>query len=148
MIIELTSANLDKILPIGKAFAAEANYPGGFSLDALRVGWVPLLDMGLGTVFAIEDRGEVVAALGMAFLPDMFSGRATAIEQFWYVQPKYRHTRFGLDLFYAFEAAGKARNVKKLVLVHLAALTPAKLQAFYESRGYVLVEQTFWKELA
>jgi hypothetical protein len=147
MISELTVDTIDQLEDIGHAFTREANYPGGFSLAAFRAAWVPLLKLDLGKLLVYKNGEKIVAALGMAIVPDGFSGRCTALEQFWYVTPEGRKTRAGVELFYRFEKIGIARGAKKLVMVHLANLTPKRLQEFYEKRGYKLVEQTFWKEL-
>lgn len=147
MISELTVETLDRIIPIGEAFAAEANYPGGFNWTAFSSTWHQMLEFKLGRIFVVEEAGKVVAALGMATSFDPYSGDLTALEQFWFVLASHRKTRVGLDLFERFEQAGKEVGAKKLVMVHLAALTPKSLQSFYEHQGYRLAEQTFWKEI-
>ena len=98
-------------------------------------------------LFSEDESGRITAALGAAYVPDGFSGQPVALEQFWYVLPEFRKTRAGLNVFFAFENTARFRQVKRIVMVHLAALAPEKMQAFYESQGYRMVEQTFWKEL-
>jgi len=147
MITRLTEKTLSQIDEIGKSFAEEASYPGGWSWFSFSKMWVPLLVSQLGTIFVVEDAGKLVGALGAIFIPDPYSGQLTAMEQFWYVLPSHRKTRAGMDLFQAFQEEAKKRQVKKLVMVHLASLTPESLQKFYEANGFRLAEQTFWKEL-
>lgn len=147
MIAEIQANTLFKLLPLAEAFATEANYPGGFSPTAFKAGWTPLLASGVGRILAVEEKGEVVGALGMAFMPDMYSGVSTATELFWFVGKAHRKTSVGVDLFDEFERQGRIHRVGKLVMVHLEKLTPEKLKAFYESRGYVKVEETYWKLL-
>jgi len=145
--IELDSDSLHRIDEIGQAFAKEADYPGGWSFPSFLNLWSVLLDSGLGKIYAIESEGRLAGVLGAAFMPDPHSGWPTATEQFWYVLPEFRKTRWGLDLYFRFKAEAIERKSKKMVMVHLAALTPESLQKFYEKEGFRLAEQTFWKEL-
>lgn len=146
MIEELTVETVADMLEIGEAFTTECDYPR-FNLGAFTNFWTTVIGAKLGKILAVREGGKLVAALGMATTLDPNSGLLMALEQFWYVMPTHRKTRVGLDLFSAFEKAGKEMGAKRLVMVHLANLTPESLQAFYERHGYKLVEQTFWKEL-
>lgn len=146
MIEELTHENVTDMLQIGQAFTTECNYPP-FNLEAFSKFWRMVIDAELGKILAVRENGKLVAALGMAITHDPNSGMLMALEQFWYVMPTHRKTRVGLDLFAAFEKEGERCGAKRLVMVHLANLTPESLQKFYERKGYRLVEQTFWKEL-
>jgi len=147
MISHLPVNEIDRIEEIGHSFAQETKYPGGFHLEAFKATWLPTIQSGLGEILVYKDGEKIVGAFGMVVLPDTFSGHRVAAETFWYVLPSHRATRAGVELFYRFEALGKARGAKRLVMVHLANLTPQKLREFYEKNGYELVEQTFWKEL-
>lgn len=148
MIKSLAANEVHRMEEIGLAFASEAKYPGGFSLDQFMGVWVPTVAANRGDIIVNEDEsGRITAALGAAYVPDGFSGQPVALEQFWYVLPEFRKTRAGLNVFFAFENTARFRQVKRIVMVHLAALAPEKMQAFYESQGYRMVEQTFWKEL-
>lgn len=146
MIRSLALSEIVRIAVIGEEFVTEANYPEGFSLDRFCKVWAPLISTGTGEVLISETTdGELTGALGVAFIEDGFSGVPVAMENFWYVRKPFRNTRAGLNLFFGFEEAGRARKVKKYVMVHLVALGAEKLQAFYESQGYELMEQTFVK---
>jgi len=147
MIDELDLDTLPQIIPIGEAFAKEANYPGGWDWMAFAGMWAGLVTSDVGRIFISTDEGRLAGALGAVFMPDPYSGQMTAVEQFWYVLPAFRKTRVGMDLFLAFQQEAQKRQAKKMVMVHLAALTPESLQKFYEKEGFKLAEQTFWKEL-
>lgn len=146
MIEELTVETVDDMLPIGEAFTTECNYPP-FNMECFGNFWRAVIGQNVGKIFAVRENGQLVAALGMATTIDPNSGMLMALEQFWYVMPTHRKTHVGLDLFAAFEKEGERCGAKRLVMVHLANLTPESLQKFYERKGYRLVEQTFWKEL-
>jgi len=146
MIRPLQLHEIARISTIGDEFSAEADYPGGFSLDRFCKVWAPLIASDRGEVLIAEtNEGELAGAIGVAFIEDGFSGHPVAMESFWYVRKQFRSTRAGLNLFFGFENAGRARKVKKYVMVHLVALGAEKLHAFYESQGYKLTEQTFVK---
>ena len=148
MIERLTSTNLADITTLGKAFAAEADYPGGFEFSAFRALWSPLIDHGIGEILVMrDDSGEIQGAIGASYISDPFSGRPTAAEQFWYVMLEHRRSPLGVTLFEAFEDEAKSRGVEKIIMIHLEKLTPERLRVFLEKRGYAAVEQTFWKVL-
>lgn len=148
MIRTLELHEIARMEEIGHEFAAEAQYPGGFSLDAFCQVWAPVISSGLGQILVSEETdGSFSGALGMAFVSDGFSGHPVALENFWFVRKPFRATRAGLNLFFGFESAGHAHNVKKFVMVHLVGLGDEKLQKFYESQGYQLREKTFVKVL-
>lgn len=147
MITELNSATLYQMDEIGKSFAEEAQYPGGWSYPAFSKTWNLFLDAELGKIFVARENDGVVGALGAVFVPDPYSGQVTAVEQFWFVLPSHRKTRVGMELFQAFREEAQKRQAKKMVMVHLAALTPESLQKFYEKEGFRLAEQIFWKEI-
>lgn len=146
MIRPLELHEIARIAVVGEEFVAEASYPDPFSLDHFCKVWAPLISTGAGEILIAETGdGELSGAIGYAFVADGFSGRPVVMENFWYVRKEFRSTQAGLNLFFGFENAGRVRDVKKYVIVHLANLGADKLQAFYEKRGYKLTEQTFVK---
>jgi len=147
MIRALHFSELPRMKEIGESFAKEASYPGGFCLDHFVESWGTMLKFGLSEILVHEKDGRITSALGAAFIKDGFSGRPVAMESFWYVLPEFRSAGVGMPLFFAFEEAARLREATRVIMVHLAELAPAKMKAFYESQGYRMVEQTFWKEL-
>lgn len=146
MIEELTAETVPDMFEIGEAFTTECSYPK-FNTESFAKFWTTVIGMNMGKILAVRENGKLVAALGMATTLDPNSGLLMALEQFWYVMPSHRKTRVGIDLFFRFEKEGKAAGANRLVMVHLAKLTPESLQKFYEREGYRLVEQTFWKDI-
>lgn len=132
------------LTPIGLAFTKEVGR-AAFDVVTFEAYWKSLLESGLGEIYAIWENSRVVATLGASFSPDMFSGRPTASELFWYVLPEFRKTGAGLMLLDHFEERAKERGCEEIVMVHFAHLGSG-LQRLYESRGYSLLEQTFRKE--
>lgn len=70
-----------------------------------------------------------------------FSRDKQAFENIWYVLPKYRKNKVGLELFNAFEYWAKKLGVK---VIHSAY--PSKdLEEFYTSKGYKTLEYVYYK---
>jgi GNAT superfamily N-acetyltransferase len=138
------------LFPIGHAFTDEVGR-ADFNEGAFLGSWSPLMESGVGEIHAIWSSGpvtrdqKIIAVLGAAFSPDMFSGRMTATELFWYVLPEFRKTGAGLMLLDHFEERAEARGCSEILMVHFAHMG-ASLQKLYESRGFSLLEQTFRKE--
>jgi GNAT superfamily N-acetyltransferase len=144
-ITSLFSSEIPLLFPIGHAFSKEASR-AAFNEVAFQKYWGGLLDLSLGEIYVVrKDSKTVVAALGVVFTPDMFSGVLTAAEVFWYVLPEFRKGGAGLVLLDHFEKSARERKCQEILMVHFAHLG-AGLQKLYESRGYTLLEQTFRKE--
>lgn len=143
----LLSTELDLLKPIGDTFTAEASHPGGFNSEHFSNTWSWGMQNGIMSVFIAEKDCRVIGALGAAFLPDAFSGQSIAVENFWFVFPEFRDTGIGLRLLERFEEEAKARNCRRVAMVHLANLYPESLRKLYVSRGFKLGEETFWKEI-
>lgn len=137
---------LHQLERIGTSFTTEVKYPGGFEISPFKQTWTALLNAGLGEIFIVRDpKGEIMGCLGATFAGDMFNGRLTACESFWYVLKEHRSGRLALYLFDAFEAEAGRRECEKLVFVHLVGEHAEMLEKLYTRRGYSLVEKNFWK---
>lgn len=143
----LTITTLHGVREIGHAFASEVAHPGGFNYEAFEKHWGPVLETGIGELYAIRDGRKIVAILGCAFVPDCFSGMLTACEQFWYVLPEYRGASIAGRLFNAFENEAIRRGCKKIIMARLETPQAEQLDALYIKRGYRPVEKTFGKEI-
>jgi GNAT superfamily N-acetyltransferase len=139
----LTAEQIPLLFPIGHAFSAEAGRDP-FNEEVFSRTWETMLKLGFARVYVLMDVNTVVGALGAMFVPDPFSGVLTAAENFWYVLPEHRKSGVGIALLNEFEEDAKAAGCKQILMVHFAQMG-ARLQALYESRGYVLLEQTFRK---
>jgi len=145
---KLKVENLDDTIEIGEAFAAEVEYPGGFTFPSFSAQWGPMLSTSIGEIFVVRsDDNRIVGLLGAAFAPDGFSGWLTALEQFWFILPEYRSQGIALQLFAAFEAEARARGCKRILMVHLDGPLTKNLESLYHKFGYSSVEKTFAKTI-
>ena len=147
-ITEITNANLADVEEIGQKFTASVNYPGGFVFSAFEAAWSLALKHGFGKIFcARNDAGKVIGLLGAHFASDPFNGAKIAAEQFWFVLPEARGTSAAMRMLDAFEAEGRARGVKRILMVRLEGEFAEILDKVYQRRGYVCVERTYAKEI-
>lgn len=143
----ITPETLPKLFPIGHEFCAAASHPGGFCESHFVHVWRILLSYDLGVVFYEEENGVVTGILGCSFTKDMFSGRETAAESFWWVSPHKRGGSLALRLLKAFENEAVARKCEKIVMVTLEALSPESVSKIFTRRGYSLLEHSYAKEI-
>jgi GNAT superfamily N-acetyltransferase len=140
---QLHPRELGSLVAIAEAFTKEAKLPP-FNFVSFRQTWTSLMGMEIGHIYVLKSHELVVGVIGFAITSDPFTGRKTALENFWYVVPEHRASGAGLLLLDAFEE--RAKNCDDIVMVHLIE-TGEKLSNLYVKRGYKLVEQTFKKSL-
>jgi GNAT superfamily N-acetyltransferase len=91
-------------------------------------------------IILCKHEGKTVGMLvaGASELP--FSDAKQASESIWYVEPEFRKSRYGLDLYAAFEYWATGIGA---VVVHSAAPKGVPLDRFYKRRGYKLLEHIY-----
>lgn len=144
---KISEATLPKLFPTGYEFCRLAGHPGGFAENKFAEVWKQLLALDMGVVFYEEENGVVTGIFGGVFSPDMFSGRMTGVENFWYVAPHKRGGSLALRLLKAFEDEAKARKCERIILVTLEALSPESVGKIFQRRGYSVLEHSYAKEL-
>jgi GNAT superfamily N-acetyltransferase len=145
MIFELTADELGLLAPLGEAFYLSSTVLGTFDPAQFEATWRQILAMGLGVVYASTVDGKIVGAIGGMRHKDANSADMIATEMFWFVDPLRRGD--GLKLYDAFEDWAKSQGCQQLQMVHLADSMPAKLERFYERKGYRKLEVRYGKEL-
>lgn len=140
----LSIDEIDKTFEGGRRFLEEAKFPAPFSPEAFKEFWEFLMQHDLGEIWAAFDGDTVLGAIGFCMHKCPFTGVKGALETFWFVHPEYRGGAVGMQLLGKFEDRAQIKGAKRLAMVHLASLN---LQKVFESRGYVLADQTFWKEI-
>lgn len=132
-------------LPQARAFFSEGAIPGTLNEDHFVSQIQQFLDMDIGLFIAAIEDGQVRGAIGGVAYPDFATGDVTAVELFWFVGPEYRMV--GVKLLVAFEDMAKAKGCKRIHMVHLVNYAGAKLDRFFERRGYKLTEMAFTKDI-
>jgi GNAT superfamily N-acetyltransferase len=90
--------------------------------------------------------GQPAGIIAGRILPLLFSEETVATETVWWVDPKHRGSRLGLQLVEAFEYW--AKKVKKANLLQMSGLanTP-EIDKLYQRLGYTLTEKVYLKEI-
>lgn len=101
---------------------------------------------GTGAMLILEDdSGRMIGGLGCLKAPDLHYPRTFAVETFWYVAPEHRGQ--GVRLLDAFEDWASRHGCAYTAMIHLSDSMPDRLEAFYKSRGYALVEKHYVRNL-
>lgn len=96
-------------------------------------------------ILMLEKNGLLIGALGFIIFPDLHDGKLTAVETFWFVDPKQRGR--GITLFNEYEIMAKEMGCKKLAMIHMEDSYPERLKYLYTKKGYKLIEQHYVKEI-
>lgn len=145
---QLVSVPVDRLAQLarmGPEFYAEGKLPGAFDPVAFIHTWTNLLAAGTAHIFALEEQGQFVGALGAIIYPDPNDAAPVATEMFWFVRQGHRGS--GFVLLDAFEHWAKERGAKRISMVHLVSLMPAVLERVYKARGYRHIESHYMKDV-
>lgn len=140
-------------LPLCESFARgffeEKQLPGTFSMDVFIRNWTAFLTQYQATILTLWDGAELLGGLGAMVTPDLFDGRLTATEMFWYMKPSARHGLGAFQLVDAFEAWGNRMGVAEFRLAHMLmpGEDPAtiRLAPIYRRRKYRALDVSYIK---
>jgi GNAT superfamily N-acetyltransferase len=105
-----------------------------------------LITVPAATVFVAEQDGVVVGMIGLVVAPHHFSGRLTAGEIMWWVDPAARG--IGLRLLRRAEAWALERGAAVMQVVAPARGDGARVGQLYERRGYRAVETSYQRTVS
>lgn len=138
--------DLPRMGKVAERFYASSKHLNGFDIERFTKFWFPLLENGMGTIFAVYDEEmEIVGAIGGMAYPEPYNGEMQAMEFFWFVQPEHRGV--GMKLYRMFEEWARGRGCKRIRMAHLTDLMPEKVHRVYERLGFEQIEVHYSKEL-
>jgi GNAT superfamily N-acetyltransferase len=106
--------------------------------------FIGMMEAGICRIFVAEtEEKEFQGAVSWIVVPDMFCGKPTAIEMFWFVHPLHHGKGIGSQLFDKFEA--ETMGMRR-AMIHLSDSYPERLRKFYKDRGYTLLEEHYIRE--
>lgn len=143
MISVLQVPELNKLIPLAKAFIAESTEDIPFNEEHFIKTWEQVYLSKNGSILKYEKDGEIIGALGYLVYPDFLSGELKATETFWFIKPEFRGC--GFKLLDEFEKVSKELGVKRIMMAHLKHLMPDKLKSVYLKRGYREIETQYEK---
>jgi GNAT superfamily N-acetyltransferase len=145
LVREVYFEEIPEIIKNGKAFE-EASREVVVDVEYATATFQKLVLEGLVTMLAlVDDEGKRIGGLAYLKSPDLYSGKMTAVELYWFVFTDKRGC--GKLLIDAFEESAKSKGCVRTAMIHLVDSYPETLRAFYEKRGYHLVEQQYVKEI-
>lgn len=146
MIRKVSISEIGVMVEAAQMFFDEGNIPGGFKPEVFHRTIEGMMTSGNGVVFGLfGPDGGFQGALAAVKYSDMFNGDRLAVEIAWYVMPQFRGR--GIALLTAFEDWARAEKCARMQMIHLQALQPEKLKAFYEHVGYRHFESGYLKIL-
>lgn len=147
MIRGVYPSELPELVEGGKEFFAEADIPGGFEPEYFVRRWTGLIGDGTARVLgAYGEDGKIRGALGWLLHPGLYNSILVATEGFWFTLRRYRGSSDSIRLLDRFEKDARAAGAKRFAMIHLMTLNPEQLDAFYQRRGYKLIEKHYEKE--
>lgn len=141
---EARESDIPRIVEMGSRsltegpYADEIDNPEQSAKTALGV-----IQSANGKVLLAEEDGNAVGLLGFVLYPHYFTGKQTAIELMWYVEPEFRQSFTAISLLRAGQRIAKAMGAVKM---QFTAPTPEVGKA-YELLGYKPLEISYQKTL-
>jgi len=144
----LTVEELPRAACYGQAFYAETGAHGTFRVDFFVEIWTALITSGAGVILGLYVEEELVGGLAAMVAPDMYDGRATATEFFWYTTPEHRQGTYPIRLIRAYEQWARDKGVAPtdIRMASLAGENEEQLDRLYRKLGYRLLERHYEKE--
>ena len=140
----IDSSEMRKVTEFMTAFEKASSFIT-VDVDYASKTYEKLIRQGIAIVFVLEKGDELIGGLGCVKTAELHSGKSLLVETFWFVSPEHRG--HGSLLITEFEKYAKTHNIDKVAMIHLMDSYPDKLEKLYLSRGYVLAEQHYIKEI-
>jgi len=136
--------DIEATLPLVKSFYDESLKDYGFNFDdtVLRAVMKTHCD---NRSALLLDKGGIVGVIAGQFVQFPTSSFKVFQEVIWYVLPNYR--KDGLSLFRETEKYCKSIGVQALIMGNMANLNNDKMERFYKSQGYKVMEVQWLKLL-
>ena len=145
VIRQATGADVPHLVEMARHFVAQTDYAGQVPDDLAHLTALVEQLLSIGVVFvADDDEGRSVGMLAGLVYPHYMTGRLTANETAWWVEPTARGGRLATDLLDTFERWATAQGA---TVIEIGAWHP-RLERFYRRLGYVGAERIFRKDVS
>ena len=143
----LTVQDLPLCETFGRAFMAEKQVPGTFSLHTFTRNWTVFLTQYPSIILGLWQGDRLIGGLGGMVAPDLNTGEPIATEFFWYVTPEARHGTWPLRLLTQFRKWGAAQGAVRIRMIHLLepdeCPSTVKLARVYAKLGFQPLEVAY-----
>lgn len=136
----------EAITRLGRQFYQQSGMPGEFQSEMFVDFWRGAIASGIASQWVSLTDDKIVGTIGMLMIMSPFTGEIVAEETFWFVESDHRGTA-GVRLFAEAEAWAKALGCNTMKVGYLNSLGAEKLHAFYERRGFTVLQTQFMKKL-
>lgn len=137
-----------KVHDILEEFAREAGLkPDVLNQENFNEIWDGMVANKAAFMVLMEDREQVVGALGALIAPRVYWVGTMAAETFWFVKPAYRRGLGPVRMFKAFEQEAKRRGCAEVWAGHKTFFMAEQLGALYKALGYSPREVMYRKEI-
>ena len=139
--------DLPDIVRMGRDFASVSGAPFPFDAESAITTIRNLIASPSGVVL-VADIGPIVGMTGALIHPHYFnSSHITGQELFWWIDPPYRGSKIGLEMFHSLEEWARSSGANSFSMIALHAQNPEKIGRLYERNGYVPLENSYTKVL-
>ena len=141
---EAEAADVPRIVEMGSRSLTEGPYKDEIdNLEQSAKTALGVIQSANGKVLLAEEDSMIVGLLGFVLYPHYFTGKLTAIELMWYVEPEFRHSFTAIALLRAGQRIAKQMGATKM---QFTAPTQEVGKA-YELLGYKPLEISYQKTL-
>lgn len=148
MIRQYTEDDLSAITDLVECFATESGcfeIVGGFS----RSHFLEILQSltSFLRIWMVEKDGLIVSALAMIEQPNIYSGKKSLEELFWFSRPDYRGNLENIKLLQIAEVYAKNNGIMYVAMGNMVDFQPPKIENFYKKRGFKLHQKHYFRYL-
>lgn len=145
---KMTVADLPRLMPILEDEARVAmRYPDHLNAEFVTAFWSGLMGAGSAMCHIAERDGDVQGFLLGLQAPDLYSGRPTALEQFWYVRKGFGNGMTAIRLLGAFLADAELRGCVRIMVGDWQPVGGPDLSRTYARFGFSPLERYYVKEV-
>lgn len=138
-----TEADVPRIIEMGMRSIDSGPYKDEIKNPIVAAETAAKVMAGNGRILLAEEDGKTVGLFGFIIYDHFYTGRKTAIELMWYVEPEYRHGFTAIALLRAAQRVAKELGAEKM---QCSAPTEEVGRA-YEAVGYRKLEVAYQRSL-
>lgn len=143
--MEIKKLNIDDIqfknlaLEFAEESGTDLNFPHFYE------SWNKLEDAGMGKSIGAYIDGSLIGILGILIHSDLFSGKTSCNETFWFVTKDHRKSTAGSRLFNKMHDICKEYGCKYINVAHFEGLGAESVKRFYLKSGFSKFESFYRK---